>query len=232
MVAGRRVPVLTVVALALTAAATATRLFGDGVLDALRRDPGAIGQGQLWRLLSPVLVQSDGSLIGVLGVFVPCALIGTVGERFLGRRRWIVLYLIGALAGHGLGEAFQPDEGGTSVAFMGILGGLGAYALFERDPALRRWRWHAALAIALSILDTALGDIHGVAFLAGWLSARRGHCATATRPRRVPGRDATAPADRAAAHLAQRSRRRRHAHRGYSLMPCHIHHETAASPSC
>jgi hypothetical protein len=40
-------PVLTAVALALTAAAPATRVFGDGMLDALRRDPAAIGHGQL-----------------------------------------------------------------------------------------------------------------------------------------------------------------------------------------
>lgn len=71
------------------------------------------------------------------------------------------------MAGHGIGEAFQPYESGTSVAFMGILGGLAAYALFERDPALQRWRTRAGVAIPLAILDTALGDIHGVAFLAG-----------------------------------------------------------------
>lgn len=192
----RTFPVLTAVTLSLTVAATATRLFGDGVLDALRRDPTALGHGQAWRLLSPVLVQSDDSLVAVLGVFALCAVIGTLGERLLGRRRWIALYLVGALAGHGIGEAFQPHQGGTSVAFFGILGGLAAIALFDDRPELRLWRVRAAIAIPLSVLDTALGDIHGVAFLAGlavasvwaWRGSRaaEGEARRSGGPRRQP----------------------------------------------
>jgi membrane associated rhomboid family serine protease len=159
--------VLTATTLGLTVLFTATRLIGNGPLDALRRDPAALGHGQLWRLLSPVLVQSDASLVSIVGVFVLCAVIGAFAEQRLTRRRWLALYLVGALTGHAIGEAFQPLQGGTSVAFAGILGGLGAYALLGRDPALRRWRWHAVAAIPLSILDTALGDIHGVPYLAG-----------------------------------------------------------------
>jgi hypothetical protein len=167
MINVRRFPVLTTATLGLTAVLTAARLFGNGPLDALRRDPGALGHGQVWRLLSPVLVQSDTSVLSVLGVFALCAVIGAFAEQRLPRRRWLALYLCGALAGHAIGEAFQPLQGGTSVAFAGILGGLGAYALLGRDPAVRRWRVHAAVAIPLSILDTALGDIHGVPYLVG-----------------------------------------------------------------
>jgi membrane associated rhomboid family serine protease len=163
----RRLPLLTAITLGATILVTATRLFGDGPLDALRRDPAALGNGQVWRLLSPVLVQSDASVFAVLGVFVLCAVIGAAGERFLSRGRWIALYLAGALAGHGIGEAFQPHQGGTSVAFFGILGGLAAYALLDREPALRMWRVRAAVAVPLAAVDTAVGDIHGVAFLAG-----------------------------------------------------------------
>lgn len=163
----RRFPVLTASTLGLTALITATRLFTDGPLDALRRDPSALGDGQLWRLISPVLVQSDSSPVNVVLVFVACAAIGIYGERFLSRRRWLTLYLCGALAGHAIGEAFQPLEGGTSVAFVGILGGLGAYSLLGYKPALVRWKPQAAIAIPLAILDTVLGDIHGVSFMVG-----------------------------------------------------------------
>ncbi len=72
----------------------------------------------------------------------------------------------GRWAGHAVGEAFQPLAGGTSVAFVGILGGLGAYALLDRDPALRKFKLQATVAIPLAVLDTALGDIHGVPYLA------------------------------------------------------------------
>jgi hypothetical protein len=182
----RRFPILTAVTLGLTITATATRLFGDGVLDAVRRDPAALGHGEVWRLVSPVLVQSDKSVLAVVAVFVLCAAIGAVGEQVLSRPRWVALYLAGALAGHGLGEAFQPHQGGTSVAFFGVFGGLAALALRGEEPDLRRWRSRAAVAVPLALLDTALGDIHGVAFLAGllvgWLPALRAVRARAPAP--------------------------------------------------
>ena len=59
-------PLLTALTLGVTAVLTASRLVGDGVLDAVRRDPAALGHGQLWRLVSPVLVQGDRSLFAVL----------------------------------------------------------------------------------------------------------------------------------------------------------------------
>jgi hypothetical protein len=77
----------------------------------------------------------------------------------------------GALAGHGLGEAFQPLQGGTSVAFVGILGGLGAIAVLAPDGAVRRFRPHALAGLLLALLDTALGDIHGAPYLVGFAIA-------------------------------------------------------------
>ena len=95
-----------------------------------------------------------------------CAAIGIYGERFLSPGRWLTLYFCGALWER---SAFQPDQGGTSVAFVGILGGLAAYALLGREPELVRWKPQAAVSIPLAVLDTALGDIHGVPYLVGLL---------------------------------------------------------------
>lgn len=166
-VSPRRLPILTLVTLGSTILLTSTRLFTDGPLDALRRDPSALGHGQLWRLLSPVLVQSDQSVTSVVLVFAVCAAIGIYAERFFPPLRWLILYLLGALSGHALGEAFQPFGGGTSVAFVGILGGLAAYSLLDVDPRLSRWWRQAAVMIPLAVLDTVLGDIHGVPYLLG-----------------------------------------------------------------
>jgi membrane associated rhomboid family serine protease len=164
---GRRsFPLLTALTLLATAAVTATRFAGTGVLHALWRDPSGLEHGQLWRLLTPVLVQSDPGLI-VVEVLVLCAVVGALGERVFSRRRWVCLYLTGALCGHTIGEFFQPHQGGTSVAFAGVLGGLAATALFGRRDVKPILRVEAALAIPLAILDTALGDIHGLPFLAG-----------------------------------------------------------------
>jgi hypothetical protein len=67
---------------------------------------------------------------------------------------------------------FQPDAGGTSVAFMGILGGLAAYALWSETRVPTPVRVEAALAIPLAVIDTVLHDIHGLPFLAGLVTAR------------------------------------------------------------
>lgn len=163
----RPVPVLTSIALLATLLGTITRLFGPGVFEALRRDPTRLGRGQLWRLLTPVLVQGDHSLLAIIGVFAMCAAIGVAGEWLLPRAEWLLLYTLGALAGHGIGEAFQPRQSGMSVAFAGILGGIGARLLFDADPRLKGWRMRFAALIPLAILDTALRDIHGVPFLIG-----------------------------------------------------------------
>jgi hypothetical protein len=123
------------------------------------------------------------------------------------RRRWLALYLVGALVGHAIGDVFQPLEGGTSVAFVGILGGLAAYSLVGGIPQLQRFRLQAAVAIPLAVLDTVLGDIHGLPDLAGlalataWLvrdgsaqplrltfpRPRRGHDGPSARTQKLPG---------------------------------------------
>ena len=160
-------PVLTITALAATLVGTATRVSGSGVLYALRRDPTELAHGQLWRLVSPVLVQSDRSWWAIAGVFLLCAAIGVVGERLLPRAEWALLYLIGALTGHGIGEFFQPHQSGMSVAFVAILGGIAAHALIRPEGVPWQWRARFAALIPLALLDTALRDIHGAPFLAG-----------------------------------------------------------------
>jgi rhomboid protease GluP len=165
-----RFPVLTTVTVALTGAVTASRLAAPEVLDALRRDPSALRAGQVWRLLSPVLVQSDRSALVVVAVLLASAVVGAVAEQLFPPRRWIALYLVGALVGHGIGEVFQPLRGGTSVAFAALLGGLAAYAL-RRATVPAPLRIEAAIAIPLAVADTLVRDIHGLPFLAGLVLA-------------------------------------------------------------
>jgi rhomboid protease GluP len=166
MQARRRFPTLTALTLMLTAAVTATRFAGTGVVHALWRDPSGLEHGQSWRLLTPVLVQTDPGWT-VVKVMILCAFAGAAAERVFSRGQWIFLYLVGALAGHSIGEVFQPHQGGTSVAFAGLLGGLAAVALLRGDEVNLVLRIEAAVCIPLAILDTVIGDIHGLPFLAG-----------------------------------------------------------------
>jgi hypothetical protein len=62
-------------------------------------------------------------------------------------------------------------QGGTSVAFAGVLGGLAAVALLDGNRVKLVLRVEAAVCVPLAILDTIAGDIHGLPFLAGLLLA-------------------------------------------------------------
>ena len=79
-------------------------------------------------------------MLAIAEVFVLCAVIGVAAEQLLPRAEWILLYVVGVLVGHGIGEVFQPHQSGTSVAFAAVLGGIAA---------------------------RVLRDIHGLPFLAG-----------------------------------------------------------------
>jgi membrane associated rhomboid family serine protease len=159
-----RVPIATIVVLACWAICTALYHLGaTGLFLAVRRDPEALMAGQVWRLISPVLVQPD-PLTSVIGLGVLAAVVGTVAERTFGTGRVIVLLVAGALAGHSVGELWQPYSGGVSVAFCGPLGALAVYVLIAR---IRRQFVLAAVVLAGAVVLCVITDIHGPAILAG-----------------------------------------------------------------
>jgi rhomboid protease GluP len=159
----RKPPVLTALFLGTTVLLTCLRGVLPGLVPALRRDPDALLSGQVWRVLSPVLVQADPVGISIT-VFWLVAVVGTVAEGRYGHRRWLALYLTGALAGEAAGYAFQPHGSGTSVAGCGLLGGL--VVLWLRDGPWPQRSWAVAL-LGLAVLDAAYRDVHGPALLAG-----------------------------------------------------------------
>lgn len=159
-----RAPVGTIVVLAGWAICTALYHLGAGGLFlAVRRDPEALMAGQVWRLVSPVLVQPD-ALPTVIGLGVTAVVVGTVAERTFGTGRFIAVLAAGALAGHSTGELWQPYSGGVSVAFCGPLGALAVYVLTTR---IRRYFVTAVVVLAGAVVLSVITDIHGPAVLAG-----------------------------------------------------------------
>jgi rhomboid protease GluP len=151
---------------------TSAAAFRPAVLEALRRDPTAIQAGELWRLISPVLVQADalspGGLWRTIAVFALVTLVLASGERSFGAARTVLLYLLGALVGHGIGELWQPYGAGCSVAGCGVLGALALWLVRARPPQIKL---AASLVLACGIAATLLKDIHGPPLLAGALAS-------------------------------------------------------------
>jgi membrane associated rhomboid family serine protease len=138
-------------------------LGAEGLFLAVRRDPDALMAGQVWRLISPVLVQPD-PLTSVIGLGVLAAVVGVAAERTFGSGRFLVLLAAGALAGHSIGEWWQPYSGGVSVAFCGPLGAMAVYVLLTR---IRRHFVVAGVVLVGAVVLSVITDIHGPAILAG-----------------------------------------------------------------
>ena len=160
----RRAPVATMVALVLTAVPSLLQLtVAPGLFAALRRDRAAIGDGQLWRLVTSFAVQDSG-WPGLIFNLAALAVIGTLAERLWGPARWVCVALAVQVLGNLWGLVVQPVGAGTSLVNYGLAASLAAAALVlgaSRPPAV------VSLAFALVLL--ALGDIHGGAALLGGL---------------------------------------------------------------
>ncbi|MEV4073110.1 rhomboid family intramembrane serine protease [Nonomuraea fuscirosea] len=116
-------PFLTVAVFVITAVPSLLQFVLPGLEPALMRDPAAIAGGEWWRLATSLVVQ-DGGAIGTLFNLGFLAVLGYVAERALGRARWVVLYLSGAVAGEAAGFLLDQPGAGNSVALCGLAGGL------------------------------------------------------------------------------------------------------------
>jgi membrane associated rhomboid family serine protease len=136
------------------------------VLTSLQRDPDALATGQWWRLISPLLVDSDGWL-QLLWVSVGFVAIGILAEHRLGWWRWLLLFLAGGLAGEITGYLWEPYGGGTSIALFGILGGLLVLWIRQNGPVQVIASIYALAvvpALACEAITSSLGasDIVGI----------------------------------------------------------------------
>jgi hypothetical protein len=163
----RRWPIATMSVLAVTVVVTLLQFPFPAVRLALWRDPHALTAGQVWRLVTPLLVQYD-AWWQIVAVFALIAGVGTVAERLYGPGRWLLLYLGGGVLGHAVGFAWQPYDAGASVAVAGLLGAVCAWLLSPAGPRLARVRvWGVVWPLAGLVL-TAKQDIHGPPLLLGF----------------------------------------------------------------
>jgi membrane associated rhomboid family serine protease len=133
---GRRAPVLTAVVVAVAGVAALVQYTVPGAVPALERDPGGLRHGELWRLVTPLLVQTLG-WYQVVANLASLAVVGAAAEWVLGRRRWLASLAAGTAGGQLAAYAWHEPGGGSSIAICGLAGGLVATLLARRSPPPR-----------------------------------------------------------------------------------------------
>jgi rhomboid protease GluP len=169
-----RVPLVTLVLIVVISTVSLVGYAHPAVFEALERQRGAVADGQVWRLVTPLLVQTDGwkALLAVMWLLL---VVGVVAEPLFGHARFLALFLLAGMVGHSVGIVWQPGAGGASVGALGPAGALAALLLrpplLARDHAARpvrpfgRLLGAAAVVIGVALLTDT--DIHGPALLAG-----------------------------------------------------------------
>lgn len=136
-----------------------------GLLRAGRRDAAAIGEGEVWRLVTALVLQDGGWLGGAFNLGILAVTLVLV-RRWLRPRAWLPLLVGGGvLAGLATIALGGPDGAGCSMAVIVLLlGTLGRVPAKAALPAL------GIALVAAAVLLTA-HDQHGLAVVLGILAA-------------------------------------------------------------
>lgn len=103
----------------------------DLVLQWGEKDASGLRAGELWRLVAPIFIHA-GWLHLAVNMYSLYA-IGPAVERFFGRARLLVVYLLAGIAGVMLSLALTPAPSvGASGAIFGLLGALTAFLVEHR----------------------------------------------------------------------------------------------------
>ncbi|MGN9909195.1 rhomboid family intramembrane serine protease [Phytohabitans sp. LJ34] len=147
-----RLTLLTLIALAVAVVAVLVQYTVPDAVPLLERDPDGLREGELWRVVTPLLVQTLG-WYQVVANLASLAVVGVVAEWVLGRARWLVSLAAGTAGGQIAAYVWHEPGGGSSIAICGLAGGLVVTLLARRTPPHRL----AAEAV-----------VYYVAALAGW----------------------------------------------------------------
>jgi membrane associated rhomboid family serine protease len=159
-----RRPWATVAALVVVGVPSLVQLtVAHGLLGDLQRVSGELGDGQVWRLVTSLVVQ-DGGWAGTLFNLAELAVVGAVAERVWGPARWCAIWLVAGIGAQFWGMLVQPVGGGNSVATFGLAASLAVRALRVGD---RRARLCAAGCLAAGLVLLVGRDVHGGAVVLG-----------------------------------------------------------------
>ncbi len=132
-----------------------------------------IAAGQWYRIITAMFIH-DGPvhlLSNMLGVFA----IGSMMERVLGKKRFLIVYMAGGIGGNLLVLFLDHMTGichytiGASGAVMGLLGSVLIYALINRDRAGKAFLKRVVFACILMLIP-ATPNVSVAAHVGGFIS--------------------------------------------------------------
>jgi len=152
-------PRATYAILAITVAVSfiAFQPAGQDLLTALWLDKGGLAEGELWRLVSPVLVH--GSLMHLLFNMYFLYLVGPLVEQLHGSARFVLFYVLTAAAASAASFVFggPAPSVGASGAIFGLCGVLVVVSFVHRPVLDRRGRAIMSQIGFLVILNLIIG---------------------------------------------------------------------------
>jgi rhomboid protease GluP len=122
--------IVSALIIGMTALTTSLQFVFPQILRAFRRNPEALLAGELWRIVTPLLVQSNG-LRQCVGNGVAAIIFLPLAERFFGKRLW-ALYFIPGVSGEVFAYLWGLDGAGSSLGIAGVMGSLFAFAILHR----------------------------------------------------------------------------------------------------
>jgi rhomboid protease GluP len=121
-----------------------------------------IREGQIWRLLTPMLLHGSITHIG----FNMYALLsfGVGLERYFGHGRFLLLYLLGAFAGNVASFLFtDANSVGASTAIFGLLGAEAVFLIQNRKVFPGRFRSAIGNIIFIAVINLfIIGSLPGI----------------------------------------------------------------------
>jgi rhomboid protease GluP len=162
----RRVPFLTLTVCGVLTICLLAQLRFPWLLPLLERNAAKVAAGEWWRIVTALFFQ-DGWIPGGVTNIIALFFIGSLVEEVRSRWEWLLISMVGALIAACVALRWQPIGAGNSIATCSLAGSLVTLRPLSAMP--RRSKVLRVIATAICIVLLAVGDVHGVAGMAGIL---------------------------------------------------------------
>lgn len=132
------------------------------------KDNTLIVQGQVWRLITPIFLHSDQTILHILFNMYALFYIGRTLERFYGRGRYLGLFLLSGFTGNVISFMFSSYNSlGSSTSIFGLLGAYGVLIYQNREVFGPVARAALSQVIIIAVINLIIGLTPG-SYIDNW----------------------------------------------------------------